>query len=361
MCEAVRRIYAPGAKLTIASDGLLFNDIIGVSDEDAWAYGEALVDIIEEKGFAQNIKFARAMDLLGLHTGPVDKDTYLALASTCRNRLLAEYGRSEDEFRARMAVDDDTGRTLKGIKLFLRKDLKYTPMARALPSEEAYRDYVETGAMAVMIRSESFTDLIAARCPTAVRLSVHPSTGNAKLTVPLIEILLDPHAEDVRQTHTLVRHPRDGRPYYYRKKSPLWDDPTCWNGDEVVFEPVYPHGLLVYPRISASQKTLSDKQTSQLRALARQYRGRVIVSGFTNAAAELSALAQNTDSGGSTSSALYQFMPLCVFVFIILVEVMTRSWCRWRPWFAFGTAGVGENIAVFLSVGGVNEGMLCQD
>ncbi|KAK7946240.1 uncharacterized protein PG986_010561 [Apiospora aurea] len=345
MCEAVRRIYPPGAELTIASDGLLFNDIIGVSDEDTWAYGEALVAIIEEKGFAQNIKLARAMDLLGRHTGPVDKDTYLELASTCRNRLLAEYGRTEDEFRASMAVDDDTGRTVKGIKVFLRKDLEYTPMARALTSDEAYREYVETVAMAVMIRSEFFTDLIAARCPTAVRLSVHPSTGSAKLTIPLVEIgrgrgrksgkglprtpwhsvvavdatgkYSTPHAEDVRQTHTLVRHPRHGRPYYYRTNSPLWDDPTCWNGDEVVFEPVYPRGLLVYPRSSSSQKTLSDEQISKLRALARQYRGRVIVSGFTNAAAVLSAPAQNTDSDSSTSSALYQFMLLCVFVFII--------------------------------------------
>src|SRR5688572_15697119 len=34
VCDRVRAIYAPGARLTICSDGRVFSDLVGVSDED---------------------------------------------------------------------------------------------------------------------------------------------------------------------------------------------------------------------------------------------------------------------------------------------------------------------------------------
>ncbi|KAK6857136.1 hypothetical protein PG995_007323 [Apiospora arundinis] len=312
MCEKVRTVYSRGAELTIATDGLVFNDLVGIPNEDTWNYGEALVAIIEEKGFAPNIKFARASELFSdMHTGPLNKQTYLALIAACRGRVMAEYGTPAEEVRKRVFADKDTELTYRGFIKFLKKDLQHGPIANSYSNGHVPQKEIKRVAMDMMIRNEIFTKFIAAKLPNAVRLSIHPSNGTAKITIPLVEVgsgsgsktplcrspwhsvvavsakgnYRTVHAEEVRETHTLVRD-ENGSPYYYREKSPLWDDEACWgHKDEVVFEPTYPHDLHIYPREPSSEMALSDEQIAKLRVLVGQYRGTVGVSGFRNAAA----------------------------------------------------------------------------
>lgn len=71
------------------------------------------------------------------------------------------------------------------------------------------------------------------------------------------------HAKDVRESHRLVY--QDGRPYFYREKSALWE----WEADDVEFRPLYPRGLLVSPVDTSKGRTLTNGELEKLNQLSR--------------------------------------------------------------------------------------------
>ncbi|KAK8017819.1 glutamyl-tRNA(Gln) amidotransferase [Apiospora rasikravindrae] len=313
MCEDVKKLYSPGALLHIATDGLVFD--VGITDEDTWVYSEALMDIVAAKEF-HAIKLVRVPDLQGLTDGTLDRATYLSLVSTSRLKLLEEYGRTEEEIRNMIRTDQDSLLTYRGFIRFLEKDLN--PVGKVATSGSAFRKIVKKVASHMMLRAEvnrtlnpfgpssvklmpeqSFTKLLADKCSDHVRLSIHPSSGAVKLSIPLIltndgtfprtpwhcviAVAVDGtystvHAQDVRETHVLVH--QNGHPDYYRERSPLWDD--GWDQEGVSFEPIYPHDLLITRRNPSTPSALSMAQVQKIRTLANQYVGRVRVSGFAN-------------------------------------------------------------------------------
>ncbi|RWA08650.1 hypothetical protein EKO27_g6451 [Xylaria grammica] len=301
MCEDIKAVYPLGGQVHIATDGLVFDDVVGISDEDTWAYGEGLVSMAKEHGL-DNIKLMRVMDVLGYTDGKtLDKELYLSLTQKCREELLASYGRTEEEVRQMMKDDPDTLLTYCGFIRFLESDLKFSPIAadsKAM-SGHKYRKTVKKVAIQMMIRAESFTKLLQARCPEYVRLSIHPSTGSVKLSVPLIiqasgDFPRSPwhsslalsvngayttvHSKDVKESHDLIT--RDGRGYYFREKSDLWEV-----DEEIVYEPRYPNQLLVKPSRAElfGNKVLTAQQAERLAALkAAHTAGPVIAIGFAN-------------------------------------------------------------------------------
>ncbi|KAI1499112.1 Pyoverdine/dityrosine biosynthesis protein-domain-containing protein [Biscogniauxia marginata] len=301
MCEDIKTIYPHGGQVFIATDGLVFDDVVGISDENTWAYGEGLVAMARERGL-ENVKLMRVMDILGLTNGKtLDKALYLSLVQECREKLVASYGRSEVEVRQMMKDDPDTLLTYCGFIRFLEGDLKFSPITAGSKavSGHQYRKTVKRVAIQMMIRAESFTKLLQACCPDYVRLSIHPSTGSVKLSIPLIvqesgKFPRSPwhsslalavngsystvHIKDVRESHDLVT--KDGGGYYFREKSDLWD-----SDDEIVYEPRYPNQLFVKPSRPElnGTKILSARQLGKLATLrAVHIAGPVIVTGFAN-------------------------------------------------------------------------------
>ncbi|KAH7052137.1 Pyoverdine/dityrosine biosynthesis protein-domain-containing protein [Macrophomina phaseolina] len=313
MCEDIRAVYPLGGEVHIATDGMVFDDVVGIPDEDTWAYSEGLMDIVRQRGYDRHIKLMRVMDILGHTAGrKLDKALYLSLTQQCREELLAGYGRTEEEVREMMREDSDTLLTYCGFVRFLESDLRHSEVAKTATSGQKFRKCVKKVAINMMIRAESFTKLLQAKCPDYVRLSIHPSTGAVKLSVPLIvtrtgdfprtpwhsslAVARDGsystvHSKDVRDTHSLVaRDDASARPYYFREKSDLWD----WEDADVVFEPLYPNRLVVRPsrRCEGVEKSLTDEQLEKLRELrAVHTAGPVEVIGFANAAAATAAAA----------------------------------------------------------------------
>lgn len=303
MCEDIKAVYPLGGQVFIATDGLVFDDVVGIPDEDTWAYGEGLMEIAQKHGL-KNVRLLRVMDILGYTEGKVlDKELYLSLSKRCREELLSSYGRTEVEVRQMMKDDPDTLLTYCGFIRFLEADLKFSPVTASTKaiSGSQYRKTVKKVAIQMMIRAESFTKLLQARCPEYVRLSIHPSTGAVKLSVPLIiqasgdfprspwhsslAVAADGsystvHSKDVRESHDLIL--RDSRGYYFREKSDQWD----FEDDEIVCEPRYPNQLIVRPsRMELlGTKELSAKQQKKLAALrAAHTAGPVIAAGFAPA------------------------------------------------------------------------------
>ncbi|KAK4120749.1 hypothetical protein N657DRAFT_542630, partial [Parathielavia appendiculata] len=268
ICVDIGKVYEHGAEIHIATDGLAFNDVVGISDEDTWEYSVALLDMAAKKGF-KGIKMLRVMDFLG-HTDPrtpLTKDQYLSLVAKSRAELESQFGGSDKEVRHMIETDNDTLLTYRGFIRFLETDLRHSPVAAHARSGQHYRRIVKEVAMKMMMRAEAFTKIIQAKCPDYVRLSIHPSSGAVKLSVPLlveksnsrgfprtpwhssVAVALDGgyrsvHAKDVRETHDMVF--KDGRPWCFRERSDLFDF-----GDDVEIEHLYPCGVEIRPRANA--------------------------------------------------------------------------------------------------------------
>ena len=87
------------------------------------------------------------------------------------------------------------------------------------------------------------------------------------------------HSRDVRDTHNLIH--RNGRPYFYRERSELYD----WVEEaNVEIEHLYPSGVRVYPKPDTQgPRMLSEANLEKLRILAGM-QPVVILQGFENIA-----------------------------------------------------------------------------
>ncbi|KAI3538148.1 pyoverdine/dityrosine biosynthesis protein [Colletotrichum tamarilloi] len=299
LCVEIGKVYTHGAEVHIATDGLVFNDVVGISDDETWEYGATLMDMAAQKGY-DGIKLLRVMDFLGLtnENEPLTKEKYMELVDESRKTLEAQFGDPDKDVRALMETDNDTLMTYRGFIRFLETDLRNSPVAAHATSGHKYRKVVKEVAMKMMMRAESFTKIILATCPDHVRLSIHPSSGAVKLSMPLlvekhnpdgfprtpwhssIAVSLDGgyrslHAKDVRDTHDLVM--RDGRPWCFREKSELFE-----LGEDVEIEHLYPTGIEVRPREEKNGEVkLNEAAREKLVKLAQLQP--VTVVGFENA------------------------------------------------------------------------------
>ncbi|KAJ6155793.1 hypothetical protein N7470_006359 [Penicillium chermesinum] len=267
LCENIGQVYTPGADVYISSDGLVYNDILGVPDEVVWDYGEALRRMAVEKGL-HHVKFIRLFELLDhpwfqMNSPETAKAFYLAHASCLRRELMLIFG--DPTFNADEAIktDNDTCLTYRGYIKFLTKDLAHQELG-SQQSKRSRNAHIGQTARQMIIRGKAFAAAIRANRKDYVRLSIHESAGEKKLSVSLIPqargalgftpwhasvaigadgVYRTAHAEDVRDTHELIY--KNGQPYYYREKSEIFD----WKADglSVEFEHLYPCGVIIRP------------------------------------------------------------------------------------------------------------------
>jgi hypothetical protein len=124
LCEDIQEIYEPGAKMLITSDGLVYNDLLGIPDTETYEYGASLRRMAAEKGY-ENIKFTRIMNLLGLTDSvAMTREEYLATVKETREMLVARYLDPEFDCDNAIAHDRDINLTYCGYMRFLAKDLR---------------------------------------------------------------------------------------------------------------------------------------------------------------------------------------------------------------------------------------------
>ncbi|OOF94595.1 hypothetical protein ASPCADRAFT_50487 [Aspergillus carbonarius ITEM 5010] len=290
LCAAIGETYAPGAKLTIASDGLVYNDILGVPDSAVWKYSQALRGLVAEKE-CDHIDFVRLRNLIHWNEDIVlDSETYETLAPQFRQRLIDNYTPLGFDVDARIKSDEDICTTYRGYIKFLTKDLELVKDSGI--SKKKHKKNSETIAKTMIGRGAAFAEAIRKNFPNHVRLSIHPSNGSNKISINVLPQTLSPitpwhsspsYAVDggfkyawrevfaANSDMELVY--KDGRPWSYRVKSELysWSIP-------VHFEPDYPCGMTVTPLIPSSL-TQADMEKAQ--ALA-QKSSRIVLQGFEN-------------------------------------------------------------------------------
>ncbi|KAI1046602.1 hypothetical protein LB505_010658 [Fusarium chuoi] len=153
---------------------------------DTWAYGEALRALAVKKGFNQ-ITFSRLKDLAGLKLPEkISEIAYVANATNFRRYLLNKYGKQDHDINYEIATNPDTLMTYCGYKRFLESDLQHIFPTGANRSHNGYRRDVKYLAKEMIIRGSAFAGAIKAAFPNHLRLSIHHSTGEHKVSLSLL-------------------------------------------------------------------------------------------------------------------------------------------------------------------------------
>lgn len=192
---------------------------------------------MSEKGLT-SLRLIQCVSLLRLlPENGINREIYLANTAKCRQELERRFGPSDEALTDLIKNDKDTNSTYCGMIRFLESEME-TSAALAGQTRSARMRVFRKLARKMMQRSEAFTLAIRTLYPLHVRLSMHPSSGAAKLSIPLVPTLdgdfqRSPwhsciaaglnneyrcvHVEDVRDSYELVY--RYGRPYFYRERS----------------------------------------------------------------------------------------------------------------------------------------------
>ncbi|KAI6779256.1 Transferase family protein [Emericellopsis cladophorae] len=186
MCWRIQEVYQPGAQVTIISDGITYNDLLCISDQDTWAYGEALRKMALQKGF-DNIAFARIKDLVDFPAPHELREiTYVANCTTFRRLLLNKYGQDDLDIDHEIATNPDTKLTFLGYKRFLESDLKYIFPQGQDRSGNSYKRDCKYLAKQMLVRGHAFARAVKSAFPNHLRLSIHESVGGTKVSMRLL-------------------------------------------------------------------------------------------------------------------------------------------------------------------------------
>ncbi|KAI6445494.1 hypothetical protein MCOR22_004279 [Pyricularia oryzae] len=300
MCAAIKDVYPPGATLCIISDGLVYNDLLGVPDRDVWDYGEALRNMSAAAGL-HHIEFSRLQDLMPHNVNlpaHVDEKAYVDNAAAIRSEFLDAY--NDDLYDASLGISqsDDTCMTYRGYIRFLQTDLEHVLPLSDTRSKSQYKKEIEQTAKKMLHRGDAFARAIKTKFGgDCIRLSIHPSTGSTKIPVsPLptdgIYTTLWHCTIAFRLDGTVSTAPRStfegdatlelvqdaqGVPSYFCEKTDL----LSWGGNKggIVAEPIYPSGWLICPATPGAMD-ISDIDAAKVRALS-ELNSPVVLRGFS--------------------------------------------------------------------------------
>ncbi|KAL6705956.1 hypothetical protein ACN47E_006235 [Coniothyrium glycines] len=257
LCDKIKVVYKYGAECQITSDGLVYNDLLGVTDETVWNFGQAVRQISSTNNLC-NLSFLRLWDLLRYPGDFQSKEFYLANANKIRQELKVRFG--DPKFEADMANKSTADMHMTHTKYleFVKQDLAFNEKHLALSPEEQAVNIANT-AKEMMGRWKAFSAALAAVPTQYVRLSIHDSGGKDKLSMAVIPqqekgaLGATPwHStlviEEDGSMRTVQRHKvdaeayqlvkKEGRPYCFRAR------PEGETGD-AVFEKLYSTGLTI--------------------------------------------------------------------------------------------------------------------
>jgi pyoverdine/dityrosine biosynthesis protein Dit1 len=166
LCGEIQKIYQPGARITICSDGLVFSDLVGVMDSDVKSYGERIARAIEE---------LRLESLESFHM----QDLYDEAGSgeQMREWLCRHYSESNETIRERLHSNQSQQALFNGIQRFLFEDQVEIEKGK---SRSRIRSECKERTYEVVRRSDAWGRLVADCFPASLRLSIHPQPPHSE-------------------------------------------------------------------------------------------------------------------------------------------------------------------------------------
>ncbi len=183
ICQRIEDIYEPGAEMVICSDGRVFSDVVGISEEAITSYQNELSRMIRDL----NLKHIRVFNLDDYGNNE-DFDQV-------RSELMQKHGQSLNALKEKVRrgkaetanpEEIEAHRMYCGITRFLFEDALSPGQTQ---SRTAIQKACRVRAYEVIRRSNAWSELLEAEFPEAVRLSIHPQAcGSRKLGIQLLGI-----------------------------------------------------------------------------------------------------------------------------------------------------------------------------
>ncbi|KAK0736368.1 Pyoverdine/dityrosine biosynthesis protein-domain-containing protein [Apiosordaria backusii] len=205
----IEKIYAPGAKLWVISDGHVFSDCIGVDDGEVDRYTAMLKDMNREVGSRfgdpDRVGFKSLVDLFQLASRNDDLSTLAARlnlppiehhldtklteeAELCRRILVAGSGPRKEAIRAKIDSKDATiTRLYRGFSKFMLEDLENHPLTKKM-SRSKQKKLSAKVAFEMIVRNHAYSNLVEMLFPNYVRLSIHAhNNAGPKFGIQLVD------------------------------------------------------------------------------------------------------------------------------------------------------------------------------
>ncbi|KAI9677069.1 MAG: hypothetical protein M1817_006908 [Caeruleum heppii] len=190
--EAVQKVYAPGVKVYIVSDGHVFSDCIGVNDNIVDYYSEALIrmktHVLEEQNESR-VGFLSLPDLFFSDKNNANRfdatfvkgvevqhflDTELTEEAELSRKVLA-MGCQIDKAALKAQVNGPNQALLalyRGFSKFMLEDLALHPKTEKLSRSQS-KKLSSKIAFEMIYRNQAYSNLIELVLPLHVRLSIH--------------------------------------------------------------------------------------------------------------------------------------------------------------------------------------------
>ena len=200
-----------------------------------------------EKAFT-HVDFSRLRDLSDLPLPEkLEEIIYVANATNFRRHLLNKWGRDDIDIEHEIATKPDTLMTYRGYCRFLESDLQHvfpSGSGRVSPNSSTrsiklYKKNIKFLAKEMLIRGYAFAGACKAAFPDHLRLSIHQSTGEHKVSMSLLDTKtgyttpwhcsvaqmvdgqwLSAPMGDFKENPLMEVVFEDGRPSYFREKAP---------------------------------------------------------------------------------------------------------------------------------------------
>ncbi|PIN79939.1 hypothetical protein COV13_04440 [Candidatus Woesearchaeota archaeon CG10_big_fil_rev_8_21_14_0_10_32_9] len=155
----MKKVYAPGVKLNIVSDGYVFNDLVKIPDAHVKEYEDKCKQLVG----SLPLNWHTMYDLVNSR---MKKEKIIEY-------MIHEFGYSEEELTDKIMNDQDITILYNGMNIFMQQE-------KIWPDDMSKRQMIKSAkelAKSMIIRGEAYTKLIKANFPDSIRLSCHPSTN----------------------------------------------------------------------------------------------------------------------------------------------------------------------------------------
>ncbi|MEU1878550.1 isocyanide synthase family protein [Streptosporangium sp. NPDC020072] len=166
ICDYTSYFYPPGARITICSDGHVFGDVVGVSDNTVSAYRASLTNMIRMSNW-------KSLEMFGL-------DDAFGGTDYPKLRQTLEYGytTSLEELKESVRTDRNSLSLFNGIHRFMFEDA--LARNKGETSKTKLRKESKDAAYQTIRRSNAWSRVVAENFPRAMRLSIHPQPPHSE-------------------------------------------------------------------------------------------------------------------------------------------------------------------------------------
>ncbi|OBA23381.1 hypothetical protein METBIDRAFT_36311 [Metschnikowia bicuspidata var. bicuspidata NRRL YB-4993] len=192
--QAVNKVYAPGMKFYIVSDGHVFSDCIGVDDNVVDTYTAQLIEMYERikpedfngiffKGLNDCFK-SSSKNVIATHLEDIKIDHHLDTMvdeETDVNRKILMFGCDDNDNLLREQIKTPGHARLflyRGFNKFMSEDLGRTTAAQKM-SGKKFKKMVSLVSYEMIRRNDAYSNLVELVFPFHLRLSIHahPNCG----------------------------------------------------------------------------------------------------------------------------------------------------------------------------------------